>query len=187
MYFTSTEGSIKARLNSSSKLNFRNDGWQPCELCEVQPVCCVLCYQGERYAQDMEDQRLFLLLQKVGFTSQEGFAVLSPPVLRSMCSSFPTALESVSLTSWQWPAAGFLRVLCEGRKHRGGASETEGSFPRGMASTPPHQALCQGHWGSRVTKPGPQTHSISLPLPCYPSTRPLGPVLLPWNEVWSQD
>ena len=59
---------------------------------------------------------------------------------------------------------GFLRVFCEGRKHRGGALETESSLRSGMTSAPPHLALCQGHWGRHVTEPDLRMQK-SLPAP----------------------
>ena len=76
----------KPGLNSSSKLNFRNDAFQPCELQEVQPTCCIFCDKGELYALYTADQRLFLLVQKVGFTSQEASAFLFPKCPLGLCS-----------------------------------------------------------------------------------------------------
>ena len=69
-----------------------------------------------------------------------------------------------------------LRVYFEGRKHRGGALETEGSLCSGMTSAPPHLALCQGHWGSHVTKPDLQMQK-NLPAPTLPTLVP---------SYWSQ-
>lgn len=69
----------KSGLNSSSKFNFRNDGFQPCELKEVQPICCIFCYQGEPYAFCcVVDQSLFLLMPHVSLTLQADFALLCP-------------------------------------------------------------------------------------------------------------
>lgn len=136
----------------------------------------------------MADQRLFISVQKVGFISQEAPAFLFLQCSLGLCSEwkglpcaapplFPTALESVSFTSRQSSAAGFsFAVFSEGRKRRGGALETEGSFRSGMTSAPPHLALCQGQWGSHVTKPDLQRQK-NLPAPTLATLIP---------SYWSQ-
>ena len=138
---------------------------------------CVFCYKEELYALYMKDQSLFLWVQKVGFTSQEAFAILFPKFSLGLCPEWkglpwpPWPLSHDAKTCVLYflavTSCCFLWVCCEGGKHRGGASETEGSLPRGMASAPPHPALCQLHWGSLVTKHGPETHKILPHKPLY--------------------
>ena len=70
----------------------------------------------------------------------------------------------------------FLLVFSESRKRRGGALETEGSLRSGMTSAPPHLALCQGQWGSHVTKPDLQRQE-NLPAPTLATLVP---------SCWSQ-
>lgn len=169
-------------------MNFRNNEFQPCALWEVQPTCWVLCSKGECYALCMADQRLFISVQKVGFTSQEAPVFLSLQCSLGLCSEwkglpcaapspFPTALESVSVTSWQSSAAGFS---FESFLKAGNTEEVPWRLKAACAVAwpllHPHLALCQGHWGSHVTKPDLQMQK-NLPAPTLATLVP---------SYWSQ-
>lgn len=128
----------------------------------------------ELYALCVVDQNLFLLMPQVSFTSQAEFALLSPSFSLGMywengraspsLPAFPTALESVSFTSWQWTAAGFPAcLLCRQETQRRCLGDWgQLSQWHGLCSTPPGpppRAL-----GSHVSNPGPPTHR-DLPAP----------------------
>lgn len=112
----------------------------------------------------MEDQSLFLLVHIT-----KSFCSSFPPILfrrvlrmrvfpSPSLSPFPMALDSVSFTSWQGPAAGFPACPLqrqETQKGRLGDHGQPSQWPN-LCSTP--AGHLQGHPGSRATKPGPQTH-----------------------------
>lgn len=143
----------------------------------MQPTCCIFCYKGELYALYTADQRLFLLVQKVGFTSQEASAFLFPKCSLGLCSDgraspgLPVSLSHgpricvcyfLAVTSCWVSFSSFVKA----GNTEGGALETEGSLRSGTASAAPYLALCQGHWGRPVSDPDLQTH-MATPVPGY--------------------
>lgn len=100
--------------------------------------------------------QLFFFSKAPQACAQNGRASLTLPFPRpqNLCLSLPGSDQLL----------GFLRVFCEGRKHRRGVLETEGGFAGGTDCAPPYLALCQGCWGSPVTKPDPQSQkNLSAP------------------------
>lgn len=87
-------------------------------------------------------------------------------------SPLPMALESVSFTSWQWPAAGFPACLLWRQETQRRCLGDWGQLSQWHGLCTPHWALCQGHWGSRVTELGPQPQKD---LPALPTLATLVP------------